>query len=260
MSILFSDSHTHLYSDQFKGDRDLVIQRALEKGVTQMFLPNVDSVSIDPMLMLAAKYPQNCFPMMGLHPCSVNERVEQELETTRQWLFGAQGKQFAGVGEIGLDYYWDRTFEEQQRDAFGRQIEWAKELGLPIVIHSRDSLHDTIRIVRELKDDRLKGIFHCFNGMLEQAKEIVDLGFYLGIGGVVTFKNSGLDAVVKEIALESLVLETDSPYLAPVPYRGKRNESSYIPLIAQKVADIKEVNITIVAEVTTRNTCKVFSR
>ena len=255
---MFSDSHTHLYSEQFNDDRDAMVQRAIDAGVTHMYMPNVDSESITGMLQLAEKYPDNCFPMMGLHPCSVGLNVEDELVIAKEYLFSSKHS-FVAVGEIGLDYYWDRTHEELQRDAFRRQIEWAKELNLPIVIHSRDSLHDTIAIVKEMKNERLRGIFHCFSGTLEQAKEIIAIGdFYLGIGGVVTFKKSGLDEMVKAISLDHIVLETDAPYLAPTPHRGKRNESAYTTLEAQKVADIKEVNIGVVAEITAANAKKVF--
>jgi TatD DNase family protein len=256
--MVLTDTHTHLYSEQFNDDRTAMVQRALDAGVTRLFMPNVDKDSIDGMMALADQFPNHCFPMMGLHPCSVNEFVGEEMEIVKQWLFGEHGKRFAAVGEIGLDYYWDRTFEEQQREAFKQQIQWAKELGLPIVIHSRESLHDGIKIVRELKDERLKGIFHCFSGTVEQAQQITELGFYLGIGGVVTFKKSGLDEVVRQIPLQHLVLETDAPYLAPTPHRGKRNESAYLTLIAQTVADIKQISIAQVAEVTTANARLVF--
>lgn len=256
--MVLTDTHTHLYSTQFDDDRTAMVQRAIDAGVSRLFMPNVDKDSIEGMMALADQFPNHCFPMMGLHPCSVNEFVGEEMALVKQWLFGEHGKRFAAVGEIGLDYYWDRTFEEQQREAFKQQILWAKELNLPIVIHSRDSLDDGIKIVSELKDERLKGIFHCFSGTVEQAQQIVELGFYLGIGGVVTFKKSGLDEVVRQIPLEHLVLETDAPYLAPTPHRGKRNESAYITLVAQMVADIKQIPLQQVADVTTANAGLVF--
>ncbi len=253
------DTHSHLYLPEFNEDRDTMVQRAFDAGVQKIFLPNIEGASVKSLLQLSAKYPDRCFPMMGLHPCSVKENAEDELVIVEEYLFKKKEIKFYGVGEIGLDYYWDKTFIPQQQSAFRKQIQWAKQLNLPIVIHSRDSTDDCIKIVSELKEDNLNGIFHCFSGTLEQATQIIDLGFYLGIGGVVTFKNSGLDKVVAQLDLSHLVLETDSPYLAPVPFRGKRNETSYITYVAKKIAEIKNCSEEEVATVTTANAEKIFS-
>lgn len=249
------DTHTHLYVPQFDEDREEMLQRAINNGVERFYLPNIDSTSIEAMLDLEAKHPQNCFAMMGLHPCSVKENYQEELAIVKSWL---DKRPFAAVGEIGLDLHWDTTFFEQQKEAFRTQIRWAKDLEIPIVIHSRKSTKEAIEIVREEKDERLTGIFHCFGDGLEEAKEIIDLGFYLGIGGVLTFKKSGLDKTLKELDLQHIVLETDSPYLAPTPYRGKRNESAYVRIIAQKLADVKGVSLESVCEITSKNALSVF--
>ncbi len=249
------DTHTHLYLDRFKEDIDEVIQRAKENGITEFYLPNIDQNSIEDMLQLEAKDPQHFHAMMGLHPCSVKENVEEELAIVKQYL---EQRPFCAVGEIGLDLYWDKTFFEQQKMAFNRQIEWAKELELPIVIHSRESTWEVIEILRKQKDEKLRGIFHCFGGSVEEANAITELGFYLGIGGVVTFKKAGLDKTLKEVSLDDIVLETDAPFLAPTPYRGKRNESAYIRLIAEKVASIKNVPLEEVAAITTANAKAIF--
>jgi TatD DNase family protein len=253
------DTHTHLYAAQFDEDRKAMMERAFAAGVRQFFLPNIDSDSIESMLQLEAEYPGQCFAMMGLHPCSVNANYKSELETVKKWL---DRRAFSAVGEIGLDLYWDTTYVEEQKAAFRIQIEWAKTLGIPIVIHTRDAMDLAIDIVEEHKDDRLEGIFHCFSGSLEQALRVIDLGFYLGIGGVLTFKNGGLDKVIAEqaIGLEHLVLETDAPYLAPTPRRGKRNESAYLKLIAEKLAAVKELDYEEVSRQTTTNARHLFRR
>lgn len=250
------DTHAHLYLGQFGPDRDEMMQRAFEKGVDKFFLPNIDSASIEGMLALEEAYPEHCFPMMGLHPCSVRENFEEELAIVRQWL---DERPFSAVGEIGIDLYWDKAYFEQQKEAFLVQAAWAKELGMPIVIHTREAIDITIELVESIKDERLQGVFHCFSGNPEQARRILDLGFYLGIGGVLTFKNSGLDKVMASIGLDGVVLETDAPYLAPVPYRGQRNESAYVYLVAEKLARIKELSVEEVAEATTRNAEALFS-
>ncbi|MGE7777398.1 TatD family hydrolase [Chitinophaga sp. NPDC101104] len=249
------DTHAHLYSDNFDSDRPEMVQRAIRQGVGTMLLPNIDEDSIGVMLALEAAFPEHCLPMMGLHPVYVKENVEEQLAIVRKWL---ETRKFWGVGEIGLDFYWDKSLQEQQYHAFRSQIRMALEFGLPIAIHSREATRACIDVVKELHDGRLTGVFHCFSGTLEEAEEIIGLGFYLGIGGVVTFKKSGLDAIVAQIPLEHIVLETDAPYLAPVPYRGKRNESSYIPLIAQTVADVKNLKIEDVASITTANAQQLF--
>lgn len=251
----YIDTHTHLYDEQFDDDRAATIQKAIDNGVNKMYLPNCDSTTINSMMQLAKDYPTNCFPMMGLHPCYVKENYQEELAIVADYL---SKEKFYAVGEIGLDYYWDTTFKEQQIEAFSLQIDWALKYDLPIVIHSRESLQDCIDIVKSKQDGKLKGIFHCFGGSQYEADQIIDLGFYLGIGGVVTFKNSKLPEVLKNVDLKHLVLETDAPYLSPTPYRGKRNESSYIPLIAEKLADIHETDISNVATITTENALAIF--
>ncbi|MCB9046292.1 MAG: TatD family hydrolase [Chitinophagales bacterium] len=251
--MIFTDTHTHLYDEQLTTDDN--IQTAIDTGVTKMYMPNCDSTTIKGMMQLAEQHPQNCFPMMGVHPCYIKENYKDELAIAAEQL--TQHK-FYAIGEIGLDYYWDMTYKEQQIEAFATQIDWALQYDLPIVIHSRESLQDCIDIVRKKQNGKLKGIFHCFGGSLQEAQQITELGFYMGIGGVVTFKNSKLPEVLKEVDLAHIVLETDAPYLAPTPYRGKRNESSYIPLIAERLADIKQVNISVVAEATTANAAKIF--
>ena len=254
--MILTDTHTHLYSDQFNEDIDTVIQNCIDKGITRLFLPNIDSESIDGMMKLGEKYPKNCFPMMGLHPTSVKENYKEELTLVKEWM---SKHPFCAVGEIGIDLYWDKTFLVAQQEAFRFQIKLAKEYNLPFVIHCRDAFDEIFEILNELNDDKMRGIFHCFTGTIEQANHVINYGgFKIGIGGVVTFKNSGLDKVVAQIDLEHLVLETDSPYLAPTPFRGKRNESTYLYTIAERVADIKEVSIEKVAQITTENSKQVF--
>jgi TatD DNase family protein len=253
--MIFIDSHAHLYDEQLIAD-EMQITRAIDVGVTKMLMPNCDSTTINGMLQLADKWPANCMPMMGLHPCYVKEHYKDELNTVAEWL---KKRKFYAIGETGLDYYWDLTFKKEQVEAFETQADLALQYNLPIVIHSRESTPDCIAIVREKQNGRLKGIFHCFSGSPDEAKEIISLGFYLGIGGVVTYKKSTLPDIIKEIPLQHIVLETDAPYLAPAPYRGKRNESSYIPVIAQKIAEIKNITLEEVAMVTTSNSEKVFN-
>ena len=248
------DSHCHLYLEEFNDDIDEVMKRALEAGVQRFYLPAVDSATTDAMLKLETKFPGKCIPMMGLHPCSVKENYEDEINLVSGWL---AKRSFAAIGEIGLDYYWDKTFIKEQEDAFNRQIELAIGYDLPIVIHTRDAMTETIEVVNNYKG-KAKGIFHCFGGSPEEANRIIDLGFYLGIGGVVTYKKSGLADVIKQIDLKHIVLETDSPYLTPVPFRGKRNESSYLKYIVEKIAEVKDISVEEVATITTANALKVF--
>lgn len=251
----FTDTHTHLYDEQFDRDREEIIQKSIAAGVSKMYLPNCDHTTIGPMMDMVQQWPEHCFPMMGLHPCYVKEDYRKELDTVYSWL---EKEKFAAVGEIGLDYHWDTTFVSQQKEAFNIQMDWALQYNLPIVIHTRESMQDGIDMVRQKQHGSLTGIFHCFGGTVAEAQQIIDLGFYLGIGGVATFKKSTLPEVLQAVPMEYIVLETDAPYLAPVPYRGKRNESSYIPLIADKIAEIKRCSLTEVAEITTKNAANLF--
>ncbi|MEM6725502.1 MAG: TatD family hydrolase [Bacteroidota bacterium] len=251
------DTHAHLYLKQFDEDLTEVINRAKAAGVQKVYLPNIDQASIESMLRLEKSHPDFFFPMMGLHPCSVKADYKEELKIVKGWL---DRRPFCAVGEIGIDLYWDKTFVKEQQDAFLTQARWAVDLDVPIVIHSRESTDMIIELLRENWIDGLRGIFHCFGGSVEQAKAIIDLGFYLGIGGVLTFKKSGLDKTLKEVSLEHLVLETDSPYLAPTPYRGKRNESAYTRLVAEKLALVKDLSLEEVMQKTTENALKIFVR
>lgn len=253
--MVLTDTHTHQYYETDPEKKAEVIQRCLDNGVSRLFLPNVDSSSIAQVMDMVNTFPQNCFAMMGLHPCDVKANWEHELETIYAAL--QQYKVYA-VGEIGIDLYWDKTFIAEQQEAFRRQIGWAKAAGLPINIHCRNAFDEVYEILQEQYDENLRGIFHCFSGTLEQANKIIDMDFKLGIGGVVTYKNAGLDKVVEQIDLKHVVLETDSPYLTPVPFRGKPNESSYLIHVAQKVADLHQTSIEAVAEITTENSKIIF--
>jgi TatD DNase family protein len=254
--MILTDTHTHLYSKEFDEDRTDLIESAIKNGITRFFLPNIDSESIPVLFKVEQQFPKNCFAMMGLHPCSVNASYQQELAVMEHWL---SKRKFVAIGEIGIDLYWDKTFLQQQQDAFRKQIELAKKYKLPYVIHARDSFNEVMEIVSEFKNDNIKAIFHCFSGTIEQAEQVISSGnFKLGIGGVVTFKNSGMDKVVEAIDLKHLVLETDAPYLAPAPHRGKRNKPVYLSLVAQKIAEIKNISIKEVAEITTQNSIEVF--
>lgn len=249
------DTHSHIYSSKFSEDRSSMLKRAFEAGVERIYMPNIDLESIDGMMALSQKYPDQCFPMMGLHPCSVAENFQEVLDQMRP-LFD-QNK-FVAVGEIGTDLYWDKSFFTQQQAAFRTQCDWAIDLGLPIVIHCRDSFWETVEMLNDYKNQGIRGVFHCFTGGLEEAETAINLGFYLGIGGVATFMNGGLDKVLPEIGLEHLVLETDAPYLAPVPHRGKRNEPSFTSLIADKLASIKNIDLSTVVLQTTENAKDLF--
>ena len=249
------DTHCHLYLDEFKADIDDVIKRANAEGVNKFYLPGIDSTEIENIILLENKFPGKCIAMMGLHPCSVKENYLEELAVVKDWL---AKRKFAAVGEIGLDFYWDKTFVMQQYEAFRLQIELSVQYNLPIVIHTRNAMQETIDVVKEFVTTGVKGIFHCFGGTLENANEIIDAGFYLGIGGVLTYKKSGLAEVLDKIDLKHIVLETDSPYLTPVPFRGKRNESSYLKYIVEKLAEIKKISIEEVASITTANAEKIF--
>jgi len=251
------DTHCHLYDPALTEDIDEVIRRALAAGVSRFYLPAIDRESESSMLGLEKRYPDICFAMQGLHPCSVKADVEEALQHVEQSL---AGRLFAAIGETGLDFYWDRSFEKEQYQAFHRQIEWALDLNLPIVIHSRESIDQTIAVVQEHQKGNLRGIFHCFNNDEQSAKKIVGLGFYLGLGGTLTYKNSKLPEAIREIGLENIVLETDAPYLPPMPFRGKRNESSYLTYVAEKLAQIKGISVDEIARITTANALKIFSK
>jgi TatD DNase family protein len=253
--MILIDTHCHLYSEEFNQDIDLVIEHAEAEGVQQFYLPAIDSTVIGPMLSLEKKYPGKCIAMMGLHPCYVKENFMEELHIVHEWL---KKRKFAAVGEIGLDYYWDKKFAQQQQVAFRQQIDWAIAYNLPIVIHTRNAVEDTINIVKEYTHLGVRGIFHCFGGSYETARQIIEAGFYLGIGGVLTYKKAGLPEALEKIGLEHMVLETDAPYLTPVPFRGKRNESSYLKYIVAKLAEVKKVSIQDVATITTANAQKIF--
>ncbi|MBI3509392.1 MAG: TatD family hydrolase [Bacteroidetes bacterium] len=255
--MIFTDTHAHLYSEKFDGDRKEMMLRAMEQGVKRIFLPAIDSESHDQLLALAEEYPSVCFPMMGLHPCSVHpDTIEREIALIREW---HSKRKFVAVGETGIDLYWDKAHLELQKKIFAEQIDLALQLDLPIIIHSRNSFNECFEIVKQKQNGNLRGIFHCFSDGISEAEKIVALGgFMMGIGGVLTFKNSGLDKVVDKFAMEHFVLETDAPYLAPVPYRGKRNESSYLVEAAKKISEIKKISVEEVADITTENSKKIF--
>ncbi|MEY3541439.1 MAG: hypothetical protein RLZZ204_251 [Bacteroidota bacterium] len=250
------DTHSHLYSEEFKEDIEDVLKKTNTAGVSRVYLPAIDSNSHELMMGLVDKHPEYCIPMMGLHPCYVDDRYVAELNIVSDWL---ERRPFAAIGEIGLDFYHSVEFKVQQEIAFQIQIEWAIAKDLPIVIHSRSSMDECIKMIAQHGRGKARGIFHCFGGDERQAKKVIELGFYLGIGGVVTYKNAGLAKIVEETPLEYLVLETDAPYLSPVPFRGKRNESSYIVHVAQKIAELKGISIEEVDEITTTNAKKIFA-
>ncbi len=252
------DTHTHLYSEEFDGDRQEMIDRALSKGISKFYLPAINSETHEKMLALENQFPGQIFSMMGLHPCYVKaENWEQELQLVQKYL---NERQFAAVGEIGIDLYWDQSTLEIQVKAFEQQIDWAVERDMPIVIHTRNSFDEVFEVLERKKHPKLRGIFHCFSGNLEEAKRAVALNFILGIGGVVTFKNGKIDQFLHEIPLDKIVLETDSPYLAPVPHRGKRNESSYLDLVVGKLVDIYNKDFTEIDRITTDNANRIFNR
>lgn len=253
--MIFTDTHTHIYYEQDAEKQAQLIERCFENDVNRLFLPNVDVASIAMIDDLVAKHPNNCFAMAGLHPCDVKEDYLTQLEEIYKSI---EVRKIYAIGEIGIDLYWDKTTLAIQQDAFRKQIHWAKALGLPIVIHCREAFDEVFELLESERDEKLRGIFHCFTGNIEQAKQAIDLNFYLGIGGVVTYKKAGLDLVLADVPLQHLVLETDSPYLAPVPFRGKPNESSYLIYVAQKLADIYNVSIEEIASVTTENSKKIF--
>lgn len=249
------DTHSHIYSTDFIHDLDEVIQRAYSNDVRKIILPNIDSSSVKNLLNLVDTYPHICIPLMGLHPTSVNHDYQEELHVVEFWL---KKRKFFGIGEIGIDLYWDKSFLDEQIHAFKFQLELARQYQLPVVIHVRDSFDEVYKVLLEVKDQNLKGVFHSFTGTIEQAKLITELGFKIGIGGIVTFKKSGLDEIIKQIDPSNLILETDSPYLTPAPHRGTRNESSYLIHIAQKIADLYKVTVGEIAKITTENARTLF--
>ena len=249
------DTHTHLYSTEFNEDIDQVIVRALEKGINKFYLPAISSQENEALLSLEKRYPENIFAMTGLHPCSVKEDYKYELELIRNQL---KERSFAGIGETGLDFYWDTSFKNEQYESLHQHIEWAIEYKRPLILHTRNAMDETINEIKKYKQPALKGIFHCFGGTLEQAQQIIDLDFILGIGGVVTYKKTDLPTVLNSIDIQHLVLETDAPYLSPVPYRGKRNEPAYMVHVAQKLAEIKGMSFEEVDKITTENVGRIF--
>jgi TatD DNase family protein len=253
--IKLVDTHAHIYLPEFDTDRDDCIIRAENLGISTLILPNIDSKSLEPLIETVKKYPKNCYPLVGLHPTHVKANYNDELEI----VFSAFKKhKFFGIGEIGIDLYWDKTFFEEQKFAFEAQVNFALKEKLPVVIHARESFNEIIQCLKKINSAEFTGIFHAFTGNIQQACEVIEMGFSLGIGGVLTFKNSHLPEVIQQLDLNHIVLETDSPYLAPVPHRGKRNESAYIALIAQKIADITGTSFEQVAEITTKNACAIF--
>lgn len=253
--MILTDTHTHLYLEQFDDDRDEMLNRAFDAGVKYMLLPNIDSTSAPKMLDLCNSYPRNLFPMMGLHPTDVKENFQEELGKVAQYL---SQHSFYAIGEIGIDLYWDKTFLAEQKAALRIQIQMAKDHALPIVLHIRDAFDEVFEVLDDTADEQLTGVFHCFTGTAAQAEHAIRLGFMLGLGGVLTYKNSGLDKVVENIDMKHLLLETDSPYLTPAPFRGKRNESAYIRLVAEKLSLVKGLGVEEVAGVTTRNALELF--
>lgn len=249
------DTHAHIYTDQFQEDVDEVIERALDSGVNKILMPNIDAASIDSMLLLEERYPNVCYPMMGLHPCSVTKEVEEQLTLIEKWL---AKKSFLAIGEIGTDLYWDKSLWAEQKIAFNAQCEMALQYDLPIVIHCRETIDQTIDLVQAFKGKGLRGVFHCFTGSVEQGARITDMGFYLGLGGVSTFKNGGMDQVIPHLDRSRIILETDAPYLAPTPFRGKRNEPSYVFRVAETVAKYLHVSLQEVDQFTTVNANALF--
>lgn len=251
----FIDTHSHIYDETMLLDIEVILKNAISNGVEKILMPGIDSRCINNMLALEQKYPQQCIAMMGLHPCYVKEDYEQELKIVEDWL---AKRKFVAIGEIGLDFYWDKTFAEQQHEAFELQMQWALDYELPIVIHTRNAMGETIELVKPFAKKGLRGVFHCFSGSKESAEQIINFGFHLGLGGVLTYKNAGVAEAIADIPMEWLVLETDAPYLSPVPYRGKRNEPAYMIEVAKKLAAIKNIPLHEVAEITTKNAASIF--
>jgi TatD DNase family protein len=254
---VYTDTHTHIYLKDFDKDRKEIIRECIDKGVNKLLLPNIDKSSIIDVIKICEVHKDICYPMVGLHPCYVNDSYEDDLNYLKPFIKSIKP---VAIGEIGIDLYWEKSNLEIQRKAFIAQINWAKEFKLPIVIHARDSYNEIFEVLDLLNDENLKGVFHCFSSTLEDADRIIDYGgFKLGIGGVVTFKNCGLDKVVKNVDIKNIVLETDSPYLTPTPFRGTRNKSSYIPIIANKLSDIYEISSEEIGNITSKNAKEIFN-
>jgi len=251
----FIDTHAHVYAAELKSDIDLVMKNAITNGVDKILMPAIDSSSLEAMLEIETKYPANCIAMMGLHPCYVKENYKEELALVETWL---AKRKFIAIGEIGLDYYWDKTFAKEQKFVFETQMQWALDLKLPIAIHTRNAMGETIELLKPYAKKGLRGVFHCFSGSKESAEQIIEMGFHLGLGGVLTYKNAGVAEAVKDIPMANLVLETDAPYLAPVPYRGKTNEPAFMLEVAKKLAEIKSMPLHEIAAITTSNAEKLF--
>lgn len=250
------DTHTHMFSSQFDEDREQIVKECIESGIETLLLPNINSKTIDAMWNLCDLFPKNCFPMIGLHPCDVKEDYQKELDIVLREL---KNRKYVAVGEIGIDLHWDKTTLNIQKKAFDQQIKWAIEFDLPIAIHIRESFEEVFEVLEQNIHPKLRGVFHCFTGTIEQAQRAISMGFMLGVGGVVTFKNSGVDKVLENIDLKYLVLETDSPYLAPTPLRGKRNDSTNLQLICDKLAQLNDLESSEVARITTKNAQTLFN-
>jgi len=251
----FIDTHAHVYAAELTSDLDLVMKNALAIGIKKIIMPAIDSTSLDAMLKVEQLFPENCIAMMGLHPCYVKENYKEELKLVEEWI---EKRKFIAIGEIGLDFYWDKTFTKEQHIVFETQMQWALDLNLPIAIHTRNAMGETIEAVKPFAKKGLRGVFHCFSGSKESAEQIIGMGFHLGLGGVLTYKNAGVAEAVKDIPIEYFVLETDAPYLAPVPYRGKTNEPAYMLEVAKKLAEIKSLPLHEIAAITTSNAEKLF--
>lgn len=249
------DSHVHLYDEKFDADRDAMIQRALDAGIERLYMPNCNSETVEGMLAIEKQYPGICFAMMGVHPCYINANYKEELDRVEYWL---QQREFVAIGEIGLDYYWDKTYVQEQKEAFTRQMEWALAKKRPVVIHMRESTRDTLDLVKPFSQRGLTGVFHCFSGSLETAREIIEMGFYLGLGGVLTYPKAGIQQVIQEIDIQHLILETDAPYLSPVPHRGRRNEPAFLPHVATMLADLKKISLEELRAKTNNNCVSLF--
>jgi len=255
MMMHFIDTHAHVYAEELTGSMDRIIQNSIKAGVSKMLMPAIDSTTLDAMLKVETQFPAHCIAMMGLHPCYVKENYKEELKLVEDWI----GKRkFIAIGEIGLDFYWDKTFVKEQQLVFETQMQWALDLQLPIAIHTRNAMGETIEAVKPFAKKGLRGVFHCFSGSKESAEQIIGMGFHLGLGGVLTYKNAGVAEAIKDIPMEYLVLETDAPYLAPVPYRGKTNEPAYMLEVAKKLAEIKSMPLHEIATITTSNAEKLF--